>query len=230
MNEQKQILNKLITEISGNQIFTIATKKFGEGLLVQELKDLEEELNVKIHDNIHNVYRQFNGFKFNWNAAEPSKIKGNIVLDGTINILKFYDMMIGYDGNHWLNELWFENMPTNKKALHQSLKIFDYYNTESIQCVCLQMSKQRELIPKLWLFSQGLPALELSITFSDYFNMIYKTKAIWGWQSFFVKQSLKGERYFSMRRNCELIIEGYVSYFDDNFEEELKNRYMELKK
>jgi len=108
------------------------------------------------------------------------------------------------------------------------LKVLDYYGKDSVQCVCLEVTTEDVLSPNLWLFYQGLKPLRMEFDLSEYLIKLRQTRAIWGWQFFYVELNLSARKYEAIKENCELVIQWYGKIFTDGFDSELKERYQKL--
>jgi len=196
----------------------------------EKFKDIQEEFSVEIDEQIKKVYASFNGLRVKWEYESANTKKDSGPVEGSVRILKFQDMMIGFDGHMWRNELWMDNMKKDTLGFYQRLKPFDYYATEAVQCVCVEMTSDRKLTANLWIYDQGYEPLRLNITLEDYFIMLLKSKGIWGWQFFYTNINLAEKKNKIVRDNCKFIIDNYGKIFNDGFEKELVTIFEKLQK
>ena len=200
------------------------------GIAADKLDDLQEEYSVTIDPAVKSFWSKLDGFKLAWEFHSDELTASNTFIEGSAKILNFHKMFKGFDGRFWRGELWFEDTPPADLKFWKRLKVLDYYGKDSVQCVCLEITNENVLSPELWLYYQGLKPLRMEFDLSEYLNKLRQTKAIWGWQFFYVDINLSGRRYEAIRENAELVIQWYNKIFVDGFESELKDRYRKLLK
>ncbi|NHF58035.1 hypothetical protein FK220_001695 [Flavobacteriaceae bacterium TP-CH-4] len=193
-----------------------------------QFSDFEYEYAVTVHDKVKSIYTVFNGLRIKWQFHSKNIETKFDYLEGNIQLLNFRDMMIGYDGRAWKNEIWSDKTEETELKFFQRLKPFDYFGTDTVRCVCLEMTEDRILTPDLWLFNLGHVPLRMEIQIDEYIGLLEKTKGIWGWQYFYTKIDLSDKKNSAIRENCEFIINSYPKVFDDKFENELESLFQKL--
>ncbi len=220
-----KILFDLCKEITSSPALRNVVCDRSPGLAANKLDDLEEEYSVKISPVVRSVFSELDRFKLAWEFHNDELSIANTYIEGSSKILEFHKMFMGFDGRFWRDELWFENTPEADLKFLKRLKVLDYYGKDSVQCVCLEITNEDELSPNLWLFYQGLKPLRMEFDLSEYLNKLRQTKAIWGWQFFYVDINLSDKKYEAIKENSELVIQWYGKIFSDAFDSELRDRY-----
>ncbi len=196
-----------------------------EGLAADKLDDREKEYSITISPLVRSFFSELNGFKLAWEFHDDELSAANTYIEGSSKILEFHKMFMGFDGRFWRDELWFENTPESDLKFLKRLKVLDYYGKDSVQCVCLEITNEDELSPNIWLYHQGFKPLRMEFGLNEYVNKLRQTKAIWGWQFFYVDLNLSDKKSEAIKENSELVIQWYGKIFSDGFESELRDRY-----
>jgi hypothetical protein len=221
-------LIELCKEITSAPALQNVACDLSPGLAAEKINDLEEEYSITISPVVRKFFSELDGFKLAWEFHNDQLGASNTYIEGSSKILNFHKMFMGFDGRFWRDELWFDNTPPADLQFLKRLKVLDYYGKDSVQCVCIEITNDDVLSPNLWLFYQGLKPLRMEFDVSEYLNKLRQTKAIWGWQFFYVDINLSDKRYEAIKENCELVIHWYGKIFSDDFDSELRDRYRKL--
>ena len=92
--------------------------------------------------------------------------------------------------------------------------------------MCVEATTEDAFAESLALYQGLKPEMEFDL--SEYPKILRQTRAIWGWQFFFVDIKLSDRKYEAIKENCELVIQWYGKIFSDGFDSELKERYQKL--
>jgi hypothetical protein len=221
-------LIELCKEIASAPALQNVACDLSAGLAAEKINDLEEEYSITISPVVRKFLSELDSFKLAWEFHNNELRASNTYIEGSSRILNFHKMFMGFDGRFWLDELWFDNTPPADLQFLKHLKVLDYYGKDSVQCVCIEITSDDVLSPKLWLFYQGFKPLRMEFDVSQYLHKLRQTKAIWGWQFFYVDINLSDKRYEAIKENCELVITWYGKIFSDGFDSELRDRYRKL--
>jgi len=218
-------LRDLCKEITSAPVLRNVVCDLSAGVAADKLDDLQQEYSVTIDPAVRSFFSELNGFKMAWEFHNDELSASNTFIEGSARILDFHKMFMGFDGRFWRNELWFENTRKSDLRFLRRLKVLDYYGKDSVQCVCLEITNEDVLSPNIWLYYQGLKPLRMEFALDEYVHKLQKTKAIWGWQFFYVDINLSDKRYEAIKENSELVIQWYGKIFSDGFDSELRDRY-----
>jgi hypothetical protein len=220
-----KVLNELCQEIIATTALLNVICEISPGLSKDKLKDREEEYSITLSPVVKTFYSEIDSFKLAWEFHNEELSKSNTFIEGHAKILNFHKMFMGFDGGFWRGELWFENTPKRDLQFLKRLKVLDYYGKDSVQCVCLEITDDHVLSPNLWLFYEGLKPMRMEFDLTEYASKLRQTKAIWGWQFFYVDVNLSEPKFEAVKENCEMVIQWYGKIFSDGFESELADRY-----
>jgi hypothetical protein len=218
-------LIELCKEITSTPTLQNVVCERSPGLAAEKLDDREEEYSVTISPVVRKFFSELDGFKLAWEFHNDELSAANTFIEGSSKILDFHKMFMGFDGRFWRDDLWSDSTPEADLEFLKRLKVLDYYGKDSVQCVCLEVTTEDVLSSNLWLYYQGLKPLRMEFDLNEYVNKLRQTKAIWGWQFFYVDVNLSNKKYEAIKENSELVIQWYGKIFSDGFDSELRDRY-----
>jgi hypothetical protein len=221
MDASRQAVATLCDTIRGATGLLDVTCDPSPGVTKETLPDLEEEYSVTISPEVSEFFTSVNGLRLAWRYEAPELAAANTYIEGRAKLLTFHEMMMGFDGRFWCDELWTESMPAAQLAFAKRLKVVDYFGTDYPRCVCLEIV-DGVVTPRLWLNRQGQRVKPLELDLSGYLSALRETKAIWGWQYLYADLNLSRDE--SARATCEEIVAWYPRIFEDGFGAQLRER------
>ena len=227
-NNFKFRIDTLVEEIKNNERIELLLYEFKEPLSTSKIDEKEEEYSLSLSREIREFYGSCGGIKLKWKGKNLEGHSGlrDKNAEGSINILDVNTMIMAFDGRHWLNELWSEKMNDELKTFKKRLKIFDYFGSDNVDAVCVEM-KNGVLTPKLWVNNLDYGVFPLELDLSAYINLSIQTKGIWGWQFFYAQMTWVNANH-GIRNNAEHILEIYPILFgNDSVFEELRKAFID---
>ena len=228
----KNKIELLVAQIRGIAKLELTAYEFKEPLSTYKIEQKEEEYGLRLTNAIKAFYRVCGRLRLKWKLRDPRDLeidfKGSV--EGSVNILDIDTVIMGFDGRHWLNELWTEKMSESDKAFKKRLKIFDYFGSDNVDAVCLEV-KEGALIPELWVNNLDYGAFRLNLDLDDYLQTLLRTRGIWGWQFFYADINWFNSNY-GIRNTAEHILkvfpqlfgqEPILKQFEDLYEQKSKS-------
>lgn len=200
------------------------------GLLPDNWVDLKEQFSVSISEDVKLFYKEINGFTLSWEYHSDELEKQNLFIEGFARILSFSEMMAGFDGRLWRNELWDDKTPGADQVFYKRLKVFDYFGKDNVHCVCLELSTENLLTNKLWIFRQGNKPVPMSINIDEYIDKLCFTKGFWGWQYLYTDDAFSLKDLEGVQTDIDLALNNYSKIFPENVYNELTELYHKKQK
>jgi hypothetical protein len=189
------------------------TCEHSPGLTSQKLSDREQEFSVTLGPEARDFFASVNGLRMEWRYETEELVANNTYVEGRTRLLDFHQMMQGFDGRFWRDELAFE----------KRLKVLDYVSGDSSRYVCLEIVDD-VITSTLWLHQQTRPPLRLEITLDRYLDALRETKGIWDWQFLYADVDLSRHEWSAIRTGCEELVTWYPRIFEDGVETHLRER------
>ncbi|WP_299189523.1 hypothetical protein [uncultured Aquimarina sp.] len=212
----------LITELSSVPSISDVVFEKGIGISSEDFIDYSEEYELTIPGDIKDFYSEFDGFKLIWNYRTNELNTTNTLIEESVEVLSFYNMVKGYDGGSWENEIWDEHMLISDLELYKRLKVLDYFEKDNVHCVCVEVSEKNVLTTKLWLFRQGYKPIPMTIDITQYIDKLCFTKGFWGWQYYFTNADFSSSEFEGIKLDLQNSMTFYSKFFPEILSLKLK--------
>lgn len=221
-------IQQMAEEIKLNPLLELTAFTILPGIERKKILEKEEEYSVKFDEEIVDLYEALGGLKFKWKLRNGAAIelKNKEMVEGSCWLLEPDTMMMGFDGRHWLNELWNEAMPKEKKEFKSNLKILDYFGSDNVDAVCLEI-RDDQITPNLWVNDLDFDAHPLEIDLEKYLDLIIESRGMWGWQFFYTAMQWPD----ALKNNANILLDALPKLFPQGkIISDLKKRYAERTK
>lgn len=186
MKQKMEKLSLMIGELQQNENIIVTVSKIDPGYSDEYLKELEEGLELNYNKDLASLFKIMGGVSVLWSASQ-TKFVNEIpeedlnYLNGSIQILNPFDMVMGKTGTRWKDVLWFANMePAERKEISSFLP-FDFPSTELIAGFKLA---EKKISDEMYLLSSNEGLSLFQMTLVNYIDHLVKTKGFNYWQLF----------------------------------------------
>ncbi|MBW1297382.1 hypothetical protein [Aquimarina litoralis] len=208
-------IEKLIEKLKTSSFISNVNFESGLGISTEDFLDYSKEYTITISDEIKSFYSEFDGLRLSWNYISGHVESNQTIISENTKILPFYQMISGYDGNFWEGEIWSQNTSEKISSFYKRLKVFDYIENDNVHCICLELSLDNMLTPKMWIFRGGYTPIPLNIDITQYVDKLCQTKGFWGWQYLFTDIDLNSPENEGIKLGLKDSLRSYLNFFPE---------------
>ncbi len=186
MDKQKpdRIVRKIIDDLKNNKAIKIDKTSEVFGAIDDDFSYPEEELGIVFSSDIKSVYKAVNGVNISWKYEDK--------FYGEINMLGVAAVTQGFYDDFWKDERKKKKAKDDKTFYEfcrslNSLDVFEDTFDGTLRTVFqFQPDTKEPQNPPLWLWNLAGEKYPLSLDFTQYWQMLAKTRGFAGWPYFFI--------------------------------------------
>lgn len=179
----KSIAEQLIKRLDNNpEIVLNPSTKLSPPCRNNTFDIIEDSMGVHFDEEIKSFYSATNGLIIVWGYSDTTT--------GEVHIVPIMDTMLEEYDDFWKSEMKKSKSLGDPKfqAFIQNLYSLDIYETttQGTLRVVMEIDKNTEKAPKLWLWHLAGERFPLSLSFKEYIQKLIETRGYFGWQYFFI--------------------------------------------
>ena len=188
----------------GGSIIVPLDFKAGKAIKSIDIGKYEDMHKVVVPEYLKYVFSNCNGIQIKWEIGSGQKEKipdlENSAYEGSIRLLQMEEILGGWKGEGWKNDIWFEgNDYSGKKKIVKDLRPFDYYDSDDSGCACF-LYQGGKLIDNVYTNSVDDGVHDLRINFEQYIDLMLMCYGVSGWQTALHTPEPKRTDYYHARR------------------------------
>jgi hypothetical protein len=172
----------LFNDLTNNDAIRIDDFQCAEGCAPELIAKVEHDFRLSLPEAVKQFYTECNGVSLKWAADRPEDTEEPVA--GRIRLLDLEKVFSGPDRARWENDIWRSNMPEDEKRMRMNLKPFDYFDPDDSGCCCFDLS-QPDISVDLVLHSVDYGLNSISVNFTQYLDLLLKTRGLVRWQYLF---------------------------------------------
>jgi hypothetical protein len=162
----------------------------GAPLSDKEIQSFEKKHGIIFPLDLKNLFHDCNGVQIKWEVARGQEEKvpdmENTRFQGQIRLLTMEEIMEGWKGTGWKDDLWFdwfdEVKHTEEELIIKDLRPFEYYDNDDSGCACF-LYRDGRLTDNVYTNSVDDGIHDLRINFEQYVDLMLMCYGVYGWQT-----------------------------------------------